>query len=43
MQNNVMDYLNETVKNKPEKIAFANESEAFTFSQVYEMSRGIAT
>lgn len=43
MQNNVLDYLNEIVKTKAEKTAFANESEAMTFGQVYEQSRAIGT
>lgn len=43
MQNNVLDYLNNIVEKKPKKVAFANESEEFTFSQVYEMSRAVGT
>lgn len=43
MQNNVMDYLNEIVKIKPDKTAFANETDAYTFKEVYDMSRSVAT
>lgn len=43
MQNNVLDYLNEIVKTKAEKTAFANESGAMTFGQVYGQSRAIGT
>lgn len=43
MQNNVLDYLNEIVKTKAEKTAFANESVAMTFGQVYGQSRAIGT
>ncbi len=41
MQNNVLDYLNEIVKRKPDKIAFANDEVQLSFSQVYEQSRSI--
>ena len=43
MQNNVMDYLNEIVKVKPDKIAFANEDEQLTFLEVYNQSRAVAS
>lgn len=43
MQTNVMAYLDETVKRLPDKIAFANESEGYTFKDVYEQSRSIGT
>lgn len=43
MQNHVMDYLDITVKRVPDKIAFANESDALTFRQVYDQNRSIAT
>lgn len=33
MQNNVMDYLNEIVKIKPDKTAFANETDAYTLKK----------
>ena len=43
MQMNVMAYLDETVKRLPDKIAFANESEGYTFKEVYNQSRSIGT
>ena len=43
MQNNVIDYLNEIVKTKPDKIAYANENEEYTFKEVLRYSRSIAT
>lgn len=43
MQNHVLDYLDETVKRVPDKIAFANETDALTFRQVYDQNRAIAT
>lgn len=43
MQNHVLEYLDETVKRVPDKIAFANESDALSFRQVYEQNRSIAS
>lgn len=43
MENNVLSYLDAIVKKVPDKTAFANESEGFTFRQVYEQSRSIGT
>lgn len=43
MQNHVLDYLNEIVKVKPDKIAFANDEFSMTFSDVYKESRSLAT
>lgn len=43
MITNVLTYLDEIVKKFPDKIAYANEAEAFTFRQVYEQSRAIGT
>lgn len=43
MQNNVLDYLDEIVKKVPQKVAYANEEEGFTFQQVYEQSRSVGT
>lgn len=43
MQNNILDYLNNIVKEKPDKIAYANETEGMTFRQVYDQSRSIGT
>lgn len=41
MQNHVLDYLDNIVTKKPDKIAFANETEGMTFQQVYDQSRAI--
>ena len=43
MQNHVLDYLNNIVVRKPDKLAFANETEGMTFRQVYDQSRAIGT
>ena len=43
MQNHVLDYLDNIVRIKPDKIAFADEKEALTFKQVYDQSRSIGT
>ncbi len=43
MRNNVLSYLDEIVKKAPDKTAFANETEEFTFRQVYEQSRALGT
>lgn len=43
MRNHVLDYLNEIVTVKPDKLAFANETEGFTFKEVYDQSRSIGT
>lgn len=43
MENNVLSYLDETVKRVPDKTAFANEKEEYTFREVYEQSRSIGT
>lgn len=43
MQNNVMDYLNEIVKKCPDKVAYANETDAYTFQEVYDISRSMAS
>ncbi len=43
MQNNVLEYLDAIVEKVPEKTAYANDTEAFTFRQVYEQSRAIGT
>lgn len=43
MENHVLAYLDETVKRVPEKIAFANEQEAYTFEDVYRQSRSVGT
>lgn len=43
MRNHVLDYLNEIVMVKPDKLAFANESEGLTFQEVYDQSRSVGT
>ena len=43
MQNHVLDYLNEIVKRKPEKVAFSNGTEGKSFAEVYAESRSIGT
>ena len=43
MQNHVLDYLDNIVRVKPDKLAFANEAEGMTFQQVYDQSRAIGT
>ena len=43
MQNHVLDYLDNIVQKKPEKIAFANEEYGMTFQEVYDQSRSIGT
>ncbi len=43
MQNHVLDYLNDIVIKKPEKLAFANDVEGMTFQQVYDQSRAVGT
>jgi len=43
MQNHVLDYLDNTVTRVPDKIAFANETDALTFFDVYHQNRALAT
>lgn len=43
MQNHVLDYLNDIVKKKPDKAAFADDSETLTFEQVYRQSRSVGS
>ena len=38
MRNNVIDYLNEIVDKKPDKVAFASDNDEMTFRQVYDQS-----
>ena len=38
----VTDYLDHIVQEYPEKIAFANEQDSMTFSQVHENARKVA-
>lgn len=43
MENNVLSYLDAIVEKVPDKVAFANEKEGYTFRQVYEHSRAIGS
>ena len=43
MENNVLSYLDAIVKKVPEKTAYADEKEEYTFQQVYEQSHSIGT
>ncbi len=43
MQNNVLDYLIETVKRVPDKIAYSNGIDDLSFSEIYKQCRAIGT
>lgn len=43
MENNVLSYLDQSVKRVPDKLAFANETEGCTFREMYEQSRAVGT
>ena len=43
MQNNILEYLEHTVKKVPNKIAYANEKVGITFKEVYDKGRAIGT
>lgn len=43
MQTNVLEYLEQSVDRFADKVAFANESEGYTFKQVYEHARAIGS
>lgn len=43
MQNNVLDYLNDTVLKKPDKIAFSDGTDSLSFLEVYSQSRAVGT
>ena len=43
MQNNVLEYLEHTVKRLPDKIAYANKEVGITFKEVYDQGRAIGT
>ncbi len=40
---NILQYLEDTVKKYPQKIAFSNESENKSFKELYDESRSVAT
>ena len=41
MVNHVLSYLDEIVERVPDKAAYANEKESFTFRQVYEDRKSV--
>lgn len=43
MQNHVLDYMNDSVKRVPDKIAFSNGTEGLTFKEVYDHSNAIGS
>lgn len=43
MQNHVLDYLEHTARNKPDKAAFVDEHEALTFGQLRRFTRSIGS
>ena len=43
MRNNVLDYLNEIVKEKPHKTAYSDGTVSLSFLEVYGQSRSIAS
>ncbi len=43
MQNHVLDYLEETARRLPDKIAFAGEGEALSFGQLRELARSVGS
>ncbi|MFZ7134233.1 MAG: AMP-binding protein [Eubacteriales bacterium] len=43
MQNNVLEYLEHTVKRIPNKVAYANEQMGVTFLEIYDQARSIGT
>lgn len=43
MQNNVLDYLNETVLRRPDKKAFSDGTDSLSFLEVYNQSRAIGS
>lgn len=43
MQNNVLNYLNQIVKEKPDKTAYADGGTSLSFREVYQQSRAIGS
>ena len=43
MQNNVLDYMEETVKRVPDKTAFSNGVDALTFREVYDQCNAVGS
>ena len=42
-QNNILEYLENIVNIYPDKVCYANETDEFTFKQVYNSARAIGT
>lgn len=42
MQKNVIEYMNVSAKNYPDKICYSDENTSYTFSEVYNISKKIA-
>ena len=43
MHNNVLNYLNEIVKVKPDKIAYSDGTDSLTFRETYDVATSIGT
>ena len=43
MQTNILEYLEATVTQKPDKVAFSDADTSLTFGQVYDQARSVAT
>ena len=43
MQKHILDYLTETVRKVPQKMAYSNGAEELTFQEVYDQSRSIGS
>ena len=43
MQNNVLNYLNRIVREKPDKLAYSDGDQGLTFRQVYDQSRSVGS
>ena len=43
MQTNILQYLEQTVRRAPDKVAFANEETGLTFREVYDQARAIGS
>ena len=43
MQRNILEYLENTVRNVPDKIAFTDSFESLTFKDVYEQARSVGS
>ena len=43
MKHHVLNYLNEIVQKKPDKVAYSNGTESLTFAEVYRQSRSLGT